>query len=95
MAYQCSVCGSKVADDLLVYVRHTETHIIESIKANHPEWVENEGICEKCMEYLRRELKGETKAGFWTKEQCAARRQTIKTFFNHFINKFTSKNPGR
>ena len=56
--YQCSVCGKKVKDDLLVYIGHTETHIIDEIKKYHPEWVQDDGLCAKCVDYYKGQLKG-------------------------------------
>jgi len=58
MNYKCAVCGEKVEEDLLTYIDHTEIHIIKIIKARHPEWVDNLGLCQKCSEYFHNELKG-------------------------------------
>jgi len=58
MAYQCSVCQQTVQDDLLVYIAHTEKHIMDEIKANHPEWAEKDGVCQKCVDYYRGQMKG-------------------------------------
>jgi len=57
MRYQCSVCHEEVAHDLLKYIDHTEAHIIDEIKSAHPEWKEKEGLCPKCIEYYKREMK--------------------------------------
>lgn len=62
MAYQCSVCKETIEDNLIVYIDHTEKHIIEEIKAKHPEWVERDGICRKCVDYYKKQLKGDTAA---------------------------------
>ena len=42
MEYRCNVCGQKVKDDVFVYIDHTEDHIIEEIKVQHPDWEELE-----------------------------------------------------
>lgn len=56
LSYACSVCGSKVERDLLVYMEHTEAHIVGEIKKKHPEWVEKDGVCKRCLEYYRKEM---------------------------------------
>ncbi|VAX36245.1 hypothetical protein MNBD_UNCLBAC01-1427 [hydrothermal vent metagenome] len=58
MNYQCSVCHKEIQGDMFTYIEHTEKHIIDEIKASHPEWVENDGLCKKCMEYYQNQLKG-------------------------------------
>jgi len=60
MEYQCSVCGQKVKGNALVYIKHTEGHIIEEIKVQHPDWEENSGLCPKCEAYYRNQLSGVT-----------------------------------
>ena len=59
MVYKCSVCGKDVKDDLLVYINHTEEHIVDEIRAHHPELAGEDGLCEKCIEYYRSQIKGE------------------------------------
>ena len=56
--YQCALCQDKIENDLLVYHGHVEQHIVEIIKRDHPEWSEKDGMCQKCLEYLRAQLKG-------------------------------------
>jgi len=56
--YHCSVCSQKVKGDVLVYFDHTEVHIFEQIKLQHPDWEENSGLCPKCEEFYRNQLKG-------------------------------------
>jgi hypothetical protein len=43
-----------VADDQ----RFREGRLIARIKQNHPEWVEEDGACPRCMEYYRELLEG-------------------------------------
>ena len=59
MVYTGSVCQQNVEDDLLVYIDHTEKHIIDEIRADHPDWVEKNGLCKKCAEYYRQQMKGD------------------------------------
>jgi hypothetical protein len=58
MEYKCSVCNEHVEGDLLVYVDHTEAHIIDEIRASHPQWSEKDGLCKKCVEYYRNQMQG-------------------------------------
>ena len=58
MEYKCSVCQEQVEGDLLVYINHTQEHIIDEIKTKHPEWIENDGICPKCEDYFKSQIKG-------------------------------------
>jgi hypothetical protein len=58
MNYRCPVCGEEVCEDIHEYMDHTERHIIDIIKKDHPEWVEKDGLCRKCREYYEKELKG-------------------------------------
>ena len=43
--YTCPTCGESVERDLLVFLHHTDQHIIEAIKNQHPEWVKDDGTC--------------------------------------------------
>ncbi len=58
MDYKCGVCGEVVKDDLRVFMNHTEDHIVEIIKQAHPEWVEENGMCHKCLDYYKLQMKG-------------------------------------
>lgn len=43
----CKLCNMSTLDP-----RHeTEHFVIESIVESHPEWVEDNGSCAKCLEY--------------------------------------------
>ncbi len=59
MEYRCPVCGQVMTDDLKAYVDHTERHIVAEIRKRHPEWVDSDGVCRKCLEHFRREMRGE------------------------------------
>ena len=56
--YQCSLCQAKVENDLIAYRDHTEGHIAELIKRDHPEWAQGDGVCPKCLDYYRAQIKG-------------------------------------
>jgi hypothetical protein len=42
--------------DLLVFVKHTDSHILEELKKQHPEWITQEGFCLKCLEYFKKAM---------------------------------------
>jgi len=58
MEYTCGVCGKKVGQDLIIFKDHTDAHIIDAVKRDHPEWVDDKGICQKCVSFYQQELKG-------------------------------------
>ena len=86
MEYLCSVCGKKVPGDMMVYMDHTERHVIDLIKMDHPEWVEKDGACRKCVEYYKGELKG----GLFGDAKCAQRRRKLRSLFS-FVGKFFNR----
>ena len=55
----CPTCNKNMPRDLLVVIPHTEEHIVDVIKKNHPEWVEADGICKKCYEYYKKQMRPE------------------------------------
>lgn len=58
MDYKCTLCGKVMKDDLKEFIDHTETHVVDEIKKDHPDWVEKNGICHKCVEYYRQQIRG-------------------------------------
>jgi hypothetical protein len=44
--------------DLLIVIPHTEQHIVDEIKKKHPGWAEGNGVCKKCYEYFKTQMKG-------------------------------------
>lgn len=58
------VCGEMLPRDLLVIIPHTDNHIIDVIKKQHPEWVEKDGICRRCYEYYKSQLHPEENSGY-------------------------------
>lgn len=58
MEYVCDICGEKISGDSVKFINHGEKHIMEIIKRKYPEWVEKNGICQKCIDYYRNQLKG-------------------------------------
>ena len=77
MEYRCSTCGARVSADMLIYREHINNHIVDLIKSDHPDWIESDGICRKCVEYYESELKGST----FKDVACVKRNRKIKKFF--------------
>ena len=61
MSYQCPLCHQSIDHDVKAYIDHTEQHIVDMIKADHPDWESGDGSCEKCLEYYRKQMRGEHK----------------------------------
>lgn len=45
----CPLCGNKV--DSIEHI--TEQWLLAEIRKQHPDWVEENGICTKCIAYYR------------------------------------------
>lgn len=58
MEYMCDICGEKIMGNSGEYIDHTEGHIMEIIKNKHPDWQEKDGMCKKCYDYYKEQLKG-------------------------------------
>ena len=58
MIYLCSVCGEEVKGLPISLIEHTEEYIVEAIKEKHPEWIQKDGLCQKCYDYYKSELRG-------------------------------------
>ena len=84
MEYRCAVCGTRVSGDMIIYMDHTEKHIIDLVKHDHPDWVEKNGVCQKCFEYYKAELKG---APFGD-APCALRMRTVRNFLQIISHAF-------
>ncbi|NQT90251.1 MAG: hypothetical protein HQ558_03255 [Candidatus Omnitrophica bacterium] len=56
MDYICPVCDKRMPRDLSEILPHTEEHITEIIKRDHPDWVEADGVCKRCHEYYKSQL---------------------------------------
>jgi len=59
MRYICPVCNRSMERDLLVFLSHTEGHIVDEIKKSHPSWVGSDGICRKCHDFYRKQIQPE------------------------------------
>ncbi|UCC94879.1 MAG: hypothetical protein JSW40_08725 [Candidatus Omnitrophota bacterium] len=61
MDYECPICGKLLPHELIRIISHGEAHITEEIKKKHPEWVESNGVCRKCYEYYREQIRPKDK----------------------------------
>jgi 5-methylcytosine-specific restriction endonuclease McrA len=87
MQYTCAVCQQKVDGDLIIYQEHTDKHIIDLVKHDHPEWAEKDGMCRKCFEYYQSEIN----ATIFKDAPCALRNRKIRGFWNSLGNMFKAK----
>ena len=86
MGYTCSLCKQSVAGDLMVYKMHTEGHIVDLVKHDHPDWVESDGMCQKCLKYYEDEIKGSVLKD----AACALRQRRVNRLFSWVKNIFKS-----
>ena len=54
--YTCPTCGETVERDILTFLRHTDQHILETLKALHPDWVEADGESPAVLKFYRAQL---------------------------------------
>jgi len=87
MEYTCSVCSQTVAGDLIVYKEHTEKHILDLVKHDHPEWVDEKGLCQQCYKYY----KGEIDGSVFGDAPCAIRIRKLKKLINAIKGIFGQK----
>lgn len=57
--YQCPLCNKQMDRDLILFLDHTNQHVIDRIKQANPHWIEENGVCQPCMEYYRTQISGE------------------------------------
>ncbi|MGE0266983.1 MAG: hypothetical protein AB7S78_00825 [Candidatus Omnitrophota bacterium] len=84
MPYTCSVCNQTVSGDLVYFKEHTDRHIIDLVKHDHPDWVDTNGLCPQCVEYYRSEING----SIFKDAACALRIRRTKSFFGQITNFF-------
>jgi hypothetical protein len=41
---------------MLLFYKHTQQHIVDSIKKQHPKWVTENGYCEKCLDFYKKKM---------------------------------------
>jgi hypothetical protein len=53
MPKKCPICKAMVEDDMVRLCQEAEDWIVGSIRRAHPEWVQKDGSCAKCMDYYK------------------------------------------
>jgi hypothetical protein len=56
MNFVCPTCGKEIPRELEHIIEHTEDHIVNQIKKNHPDWQEKNGLCEKCYKFYKEQM---------------------------------------
>ncbi|MFQ5792228.1 MAG: hypothetical protein ACE5JI_17300 [Acidobacteriota bacterium] len=54
--YTCAVCNAEMERDLLVFLRHTDQHILEALKDHRPEWADSDADGSHVLELYRSQL---------------------------------------
>jgi len=57
--YVCPTCGEKMDRDLMLFIQHTDAHVVEELKKKNPQWITKEGYCPKCLEHYKASMRGE------------------------------------
>lgn len=55
--YRCPVCQEEMPRDLVLFLDHTNQHIMDEIKRKYPHWVAADGVCRKCVEYFQSQFR--------------------------------------
>ena len=84
MDYVCSVCKQHVNGDMILYMDHTQKHIMDLVKHDHPDWTEKDGICQQCVKYYEDELKGST----FGDAPCVLRQRKVKGLWQKITGLF-------
>lgn len=51
--YPCPICGDPVDEELMYLHFERERWLVKRIQAEHPEWVETDGACPKCIKAFK------------------------------------------
>ena len=49
----CPICKKETAEGIVDVCQIAYEYIIHSIKEEHPEWIQENGACPKCIEYYK------------------------------------------
>jgi hypothetical protein len=55
--YTCPSCGEIMERDLSLFMDHTDRHIVDEVKKQHPAWITQDGYCPKCLDYFKRAMR--------------------------------------
>ena len=84
MSYTCSLCKLVVQGGVVALQEHTDRHIIDLVKHDHPEWAEKDGMCRKCYDYYQAEIAGSV----FKDKACALRIRKSKTILGKIRHLF-------
>jgi len=81
------MCKESAGDTLVKFQDHTDRHIVELIKHDHPNWAETDGACQKCYDYYKAEING----GIFKDAACAKRNRVLNKIFGPILGIFKKK----
>ncbi|HAJ56758.1 MAG TPA: hypothetical protein DCL35_03185 [Candidatus Omnitrophica bacterium] len=55
MRKECPICKKSVEEDVSKICQDAEDWIIKAIRRSHPDWVEKNGTCSKCVDYYKKQ----------------------------------------
>ena len=53
MKTKCPICKKDVDENVAEICKDAENWTIQTIKRLHPDWVEENGSCSKCLDYYK------------------------------------------
>jgi hypothetical protein len=53
---RCPICRRLISEDRLEFHLRIEQTLIETIKKEHPDWVESDGACPECVTHYRQQI---------------------------------------
>lgn len=53
---RCGLCGKDVSSEDFILHREIEAMTLSSIRAAHPEWHDENGVCKPCYDHLKKQL---------------------------------------
>ena len=54
--YVCPTCGEEMPREYRIMIHHSENHIMEIIRKQHPGRVRSYGTCKRCYEEFKKQL---------------------------------------
>lgn len=61
--YTCPICQKTMGRDLVLFLNHTDQHIVDQILKKHPEWAKKDGLCQPCVDYYKGQIRGDGSCG--------------------------------
>ncbi len=54
MRKKCPICNRFIEENIVKLCQDAEDWILQSIKRAHPDWVERDGSCSRCLNYYKK-----------------------------------------